>query len=133
MNDKIQDKEKIVKHWLDSSNQNYKTMLNLYASKDYDWALFMGHLVIEKLLKALYVKINQKHALFTHDLLRLASKLNLKITVNYEEWLDDLTTFNINARYDNYKQNFHNHCTKDFTDIWITRIKTLRKWLISLL
>ena len=35
-----------------------------------DGAMFLGHLVIEKLLKAVYVKVHKKHAVHGHDLLR---------------------------------------------------------------
>ena len=38
-------------------------MQHLIKSKDYSWALFLGHLVIEKNLKAIYVKRFQKHVL----------------------------------------------------------------------
>jgi len=67
--------------------------------------------------------------MFSHDLLRLASKTGIELTEEQEEWLDEITTFNLNARYDNYKQDFYNRCTKEFTEIWIERIKTLREWL----
>jgi hypothetical protein len=39
----------------------------------------------------------------------------LDLPANYDEWLDEITTFNINARYDNYKQDFHKLCTEEFT------------------
>jgi len=68
--------------------------------------MFLGHLVLEKLLKAYYVKNQRKRAFFTHDLLRLEANAGLKIDEEAEEWLDDISTFNINARYDNYKQDF---------------------------
>ena len=68
----------------------------------------------EKTLKDIYVKKFQKHAIFTHDLLRLAKKVDLKINEEQEECLDEITTFNINARYDNYKKNFNKLCTRDF-------------------
>lgn len=123
--------KKIVQYWIDSSEQNYVTMQNLLKSKDFSWALFLGHLVIEKLLKALYVKKLQKHAIFTHDLLRLANKIEIKISEEYEEWLDEITTFNLNARYDNYKRSFNKLCTSEFTENWIRKIETLRKWLIK--
>ncbi|MCK4661923.1 MAG: HEPN domain-containing protein [Bacteroidales bacterium] len=131
MNEKIENTDKIVQHWIDSSEQNYSTMQNLMGSKDYSWALFVGHLVIEKLLKAIYVKNLQCHAIFTHDLLRLANKIDLNITDEQQEWLDKITTFNLNARYDNYKQNFYKLCTKEFTDEWIIKIEKLKQWLIN--
>ena len=66
--------EKIKVHWTESSNSDFQTMTHLYNSKDYHWSLFMGHLVVEKLLKALYIKKHQKHPLPIHDLLRLTKK-----------------------------------------------------------
>ncbi|MBL1214809.1 MAG: HEPN domain-containing protein [Ignavibacteriae bacterium] len=131
MNKKPENIDDIVKNWLDSAEQNYTTMCNLLDSKDYSWALFIGHLVIEKTLKALYVKRLEQHAIFTHDLLRLATKIGVGMTNEQEEWLDKITTFNLNARYDNYKQDFNKLCTKDFTNKWILRIKNLREWLIN--
>jgi HEPN domain-containing protein len=47
-------------------------MNNLMLSKDFNWALFIGHLVIERLLKAIIVKNTGNHAPLTHDLRRLA-------------------------------------------------------------
>ncbi len=131
MNDNIENSEEIVKHWLQSAERNYITMNNLLNSKDYNWALFMGHLVIEKTLKAISVKKLKRHPIFTHDLLRLASKVNLEVSNEHQEWLDKVTTFNLNARYENYKQDFYKLCTKEFTDNWISKIKELRQWLIS--
>lgn len=131
MNKKIENIDKIVQHWIDSSEQNYSTMQNLINSQDYSWALFLGHLVIEKLLKAIYVKNLQQHALFTHDLLRLADKTDLIVTEEQQESLDKISTFNLNARYDNYKQDFYKLCTKEYAEEWIIKIEELRQWLIN--
>ncbi len=84
-----------------------------------------------KLLKALYVKKLQKHPIFSHDLLRLANKIGVELPVGFEKWLDEITTFNLNARYDDYKQSFHKLCTVEFSNKWITNIETIRKWLIN--
>jgi len=129
MDDKIENIDKIVQHWLDSADKNHETMIHLVDSKDYSWALFLGHLVIEKTLKALYVKRLQKHAIFSHDLLRLSKKIDLELSEDFEEWLDEITTFNLNARYDNYKQDFYQLCTKEFADTWLDRIEKIRLWL----
>ena len=131
MTDNIENIDPIVKHWQNSSDQNYRTMQNLLKTKDYSWALFLGHLTIEKLLKAVYVKNNKKHAPYTHDLFRIAEKTNVKLSNEQMEWLDQITTFNLNARYDNYKQDFYKLCNKEFTTIWVNRIENLRIWLIN--
>lgn len=50
------DKDKLIAYWIDSSEKDFKTMQDLYQTKNNNWALFIGHLVIEKLLKAIYQK-----------------------------------------------------------------------------
>jgi len=129
MADKELNIRKIIDHWRESSDKDYQTMINLFSSGDYNWALFLGHLVIEKLLKALYVKRKEMHAIIGHDLLRLASKMDLKLTEEQEDWFDRLTTFNINARYDSYKQEFYWLCTREFAEEWKLVIENLREWL----
>lgn len=131
MDDEIMDVNSVVQHWRESSDQNYATMLNLLKTKDYSWALFLGHLVIEKLIKALYVKQKQKHPVFKHDLLYLIQKIEVELPMDYDEWLDVITTFNLNARYDDYKQSFYKLCTPQFTEEWIDKIKNMRQWLMS--
>ena len=124
------DKNFIINYWLDTANHDYQTMLNLYESKDYHWSLFMGHLVIEKLLKSIYVKNIDDNPPRTHDLLRLAERAGLEITEEQEDVLDLITTFNINARYPDYKQSFYKKCNYEFTTANIEKIKELRTWLL---
>ncbi len=127
-NEKI-DIQKILNHWITRSDQDFDTMIHLYNSKDYHWTLFMGHLVIERLLKAVVVKRINTHAPFTHDLRRLTKLAEIEFDDEYKHWLDTITTFNLNVRYDDYKQDFYNKCTSEYTDKWISNIKTLRKWI----
>jgi len=105
------------------------TMNHLFTSKDYSWSLFIGHLVIEKLLKAYYIKAIGEHPLFTHDLLRLAEKCRLETSKEHADWLEAITRFNLKARYEDYKSDFRNICTPEFTIEWIEKIKMLRLWL----
>jgi HEPN domain-containing protein len=129
MENSVENKERIIQYWTKSAKRDYRTMQNLLKTGDNSWALFLGHLVLEKLLKAHYVKDTGKHAIFTHDLLRLTAKTTLKPTKEAEDWLDEISTFNLNARYDNYQEDFNALCTNEYTEIWIDRIKTLEKWL----
>ena len=46
----------IIEAWINNSDKDFEAMMDMYESKHYDWALFIGHLTIEKLLKALYIK-----------------------------------------------------------------------------
>lgn len=127
------DVDKIVHHWIDTSENDFQTMLTLYDSKSYGWSLFIGHISTEKLLKALYVKRFEKHAPFTHNLYRLAELLELDLSDEYADWLDEITSFNLNARYDDYKLEFYSICTSDYTKTWINKIKRIRAWIKKML
>ncbi len=125
--------DKIVKHWIETSDDDFNTMLTLYNSKSFGWSLFLGHISIEKLLKALYVKQYKEHAPFTHNLYRLSELIGLDITDEYSDWLDEITSFNLNARYDDYKKEFYKLCTHDYTTTWIEKIKIIRTWIKGML
>jgi HEPN domain-containing protein len=126
-------RSELINHLIDTSENDYSTMMILYKSGSYNWALFLGHISLEKLLKALYLKIHGHHAPFTHNLYRLAELCNVKLTDEYSDWLDKVTIFNINARYNDYKKEFYTQCTPEFTENWIDKIKKLREWISQML
>ena len=126
------DGEKIIKHWVDSSEDDLKTMWTLFNSKSFGWALFIGHISVEKLLKALFVKKFNTHPPFTHNLYRLAEMNGIELTEEYSDWLDKITSFNINARYDDYKKEFYLSCTVDFAKEWLEKIEIIRKWILQM-
>ncbi|MEI6050830.1 MAG: HEPN domain-containing protein [Bacteroidota bacterium] len=64
--------EKIIRYWIDSSDDDFETMIAMFDSQRCNWSMFVGHLMIEKLLKALFVKTNSDFPPFIHNLLRLA-------------------------------------------------------------
>ncbi len=127
------DVDKIVKHWIETSDDDFNAMLTLYNSKSFGWALFLGHISTEKLLKALYVKRFREHAPFTHNLYRLAELIGLEMSDEYSDWFDVITSFNLNARYDDYKKEFYKLCTPEYTQDWIEKIKTIRTWIKGML
>ncbi|MEA3446198.1 MAG: hypothetical protein U9R19_15880 [Bacteroidota bacterium] len=49
------------------------------------------------------------------------------------ECLDEITSFNLNARYDDYKREFYSICTLDYTKNWIEKIKDIRTWIEKML
>ena len=123
------DIEKTYNHWISTSDKDFNTMNNLFNSKDFHWALFIGHLVVERLLKASIVKATNEHAPFSHDLRKLAKLSKINFTAEHLIWLDTITTFNINVRYDSYKQAFYKKCTLNYSSEWTTNIKELRTWI----
>ncbi len=124
-------KKTVIEHWLRNADDDYDTMIAMLNSKRYSWSLFLGHLVIEKLLKAYFVEVNNKYPPFTHNLLRLAIGAKIEITDELKFQLISVSAFNINARYDDYKNSFQKRCTPEFTLGWIKEIKELRLWILK--
>ena len=125
----------LMNYWIKSSDNDYDVMLDLKEKKRNTYCLFFGQLLIEKLLKAYYSKIN-KHAPYApkaHDLVYLANKMNLELTEDQERILNVITKFNIEARYDDYQMEFLAKCTDEYTEIQIRNIEVIRKWLKELL
>jgi len=49
-----------IEYWLKSASHDMEVAKALFLNQKYDWCLFIGHLVIEKTLKAFYVRDKQK-------------------------------------------------------------------------
>lgn len=120
-----------IKYWVDASEVDFKAMNNLFKSKDYVWALFIGHLVIEKLIKAVAIKNGISTIPKVHDLNKLFKKAKLEVDTKLEDVLDAITAFNIEARYPDYKREFYKKCTKEFTNKYIIKISKIRLWLLN--
>ena len=72
-----------MKFWFESADSDYETMKVLYNNKKNIWCLFIGHLVIEKLLKGLYAKNNPENPIppKIHNLILLSQKAKLKVPI----------------------------------------------------
>ena len=50
--------EEHIRFWLDGADHDLDAAESLFAAEKFDWCLFLGHLVLEKALKAMYVRDN---------------------------------------------------------------------------
>ena len=127
----MMDREESIRFWLEASDADAAAMRHLHANGDNTWALFIGHIVIEKLLKAYFTKHREGTPPLIHDLSRIANLAGLELDPEWLDILDTVTTFNIRARYDDYKHEFALRCTSEFTVSMIGKIEELRLWIKS--
>ena len=95
--------------------------------------LDLCHLVIEKLLKAYFIKIFKENPPYTHNLLFLAEKTNL---INFleeqqKDFLDFLQPFNLRARYPVEKDSLFRLLNLNKSKEIITKTKALAEWIKS--
>ena len=125
-------KDEHIKYWIESANHDLDTSNTLFEAGKYDWSLFVGHLVLEKLLKAVYAQNNDnKIPPKLHNLVRLAEISNIEIDEDKKMILDKFNDFNIEVRYPEYKNEFYKLCTKEFAKENVNKIKELYRWIKS--
>jgi len=123
------DTSKTVAYWLTGAKYDLGVATAMLKAKKYPYALFMGHLALEKLLKALVVKQTEKHAPFTHSLPYLVEKSGVKSPEHIQVRLREFMEFHFEGRYPDANRAFYRKCTKDFTATNLRAIKEVFKWV----
>ncbi|HCS78702.1 TPA: DNA-binding protein [Patescibacteria group bacterium] len=102
----------------------------LQKLKHYDWSLFFWHLALEKILKGLITK-HEKIPPPVHRLDKLALLAEIKLTSEQVDQLKEISSFNLEARYDDYKHKFYKKATKEFALRWIKICGGFYLWLLK--
>ncbi len=111
--------ELLYKAWLKSAIEDLKIAQDLFRLKHYSYALFFCHLSLEKILKTIYLKQNKKYPVITHKLAKLAFACKIKLSDQQNDYLNEITTFNVEARYDVVKEKLYKKATKKFTQKYL--------------
>jgi hypothetical protein len=81
------------------------------------------------MLKAIIVKSTKAAPPLIHDLVRLAEKAKLPLRDPQKDELAEITTFNIGARYDDYKLSFRKKAKKQFSLKYLKKTREMLQWL----
>lgn len=121
-----------IDYWLTISKRDLDSAEAILNSGRFDWALFVAHLSLEKVLKAIWVIDNrQVNPPKTHNLLKIADETKLDLSEEQRFFLLDVNSFNLEARYPDFKLDFYEKCTKEFAEEYISKIKSLHTWLLK--
>jgi HEPN domain-containing protein len=123
----------VVQYWLELAEDDWPVVERLFASGDYHYALFFGHLYLERLLKAVIVKKTGEHAPRLHNLTRLAESAGLIATEAQREVLVRVTAYNLETRYPEERFSARKRYTEEYTKAELDTIQEIGKWLKSLL
>jgi HEPN domain-containing protein len=123
--------EAVAQYWFTESEETLAVADHLVENGDYSYALFFGHLAVEKAIKGLYAIRQGRHAPPIHNLLRLAKEAGLEPDETQTEILLRITAFNIEARYPDFQRGFRRHCTAAYTAQQMAAIREVLAWLQS--
>jgi HEPN domain-containing protein len=125
------DSEKTIQYWMESAVYDLETGQTLLRSRKFLYALFFGHLALEKLLKALVVRRTGEHAPFSHSLLLLARRAELDMPEAMLDQLAEIMEFHTEARYPDVNKVFYQRCTREFAQTKFREIKKVYIWCLK--
>lgn len=123
------DVKKTVSYWVEGGEYDLGVATAMLKAKKYPYALFIGHLALEKLLKALVVKKKRAHAPFSHSLPYLLETSGIKMPEPMQIRLSEFMEFHLEARYPDASKVFYKKCTKGYTEARFKEIKEVFKWI----
>jgi len=126
------EKSDLVKFWLDSAAEDLEVCKSLFEKKHYSWCLFIGHLVLEKTLKALWLNnyYPEPHP-WIHNLAKLAQQIPLQLTEEKNNFLLDVNNFYLSGRYPEDKKEFYKICNRKYAQKNLKAIKDFYQWLLT--
>ena len=115
-----------IKYWVETSEKDFQRAELLFREKDFVFALFCLHLVLEKLLKANWVKNNiSNDAPRIHNLLKILSETNLKLNADEQLFLNEMNKYQLEGRYPDYKRKLISQINLNFTTELFSQAKIL--------
>jgi len=125
-------KKEHIKYWRDSSQHDLESAESVFDSQRYDWCLFVGHLALEKIVKAIFVDRNEDTAPpKIHNLVRLAELAKIELNDEQKFILDQINDFNLQTRYPDYKLEFYKRCDVEYAKTYLGKIKEFYIWFNS--
>ena len=93
-------KDEHIKYWLDSAEEDYEVINYLIQGKKYFYALFFGHLYLEKISKAIWVKNNESnYPPKIHNLLTILKQENVTLDDEQSLFMLKMNQYQIEGRY----------------------------------
>ncbi|RJQ43647.1 MAG: HEPN domain-containing protein [Nitrospiraceae bacterium] len=91
--------KKTSTNWLLSSQYDLKTAETLLKNKRYIYVVFMCHLALEKILKAILSEKFKELPPYTHNLNRLIELGEIALPENYKVFIDKINLQSVPTRY----------------------------------
>jgi HEPN domain-containing protein len=127
-------KDDHIQYWKTTAESDWQAVQNLFEKGSYLQAMFFSHLVLEKLLKAHWVKDNRENVPpKTHNLTILHDQTDLELTETDQEFIVEMNTFQLAGRYPDYHFKISKLCTPTYTKEKLEAIEKLKLYILSML
>ena len=124
--------EQHINSLVEEAKQDFGVSEALGAAGYYAHSLFFGHLVLEKLCKALWMKHKKSNNYpFIHNLIRLIKETNVILTNEQIQFYSDMNLFQAKGRYPETLQVIEQTITIEVYKKYNNQLKTEMEWLIK--
>lgn len=127
------DKDKKVHYWLDIAAYDLDTAEAMFQTQRWLYVAFMYNQVIEKTIKAYWNSARDDDPPYTHNHAQLAVGCGLydKMSEEQKNFIDEITNYNIEARYPEDKDALAHTLSPTVCRRIIDETKQLQQWIIS--
>ena len=124
-------REEKVAYWLDLATYDLETAESLYSTKRWLYVAFMCHQVVEKTIKAYWSAKRDDTPPYIHNHKRLAEGCGLykQMSDEQKDFINTISTFNIQARYPEYTDQLSRILTEPVCRQLIDTTNTLQLWI----
>lgn len=118
-----------TKNWINTANYDFRTAEAMLSSGRYIYVVFMCHLSIEKMIKAIISTEVKGLPPKSHSLLYLTQKASLQFPDNFQEFVDQLDNVSILTRYPEDLKRLSKEFSKDKVTEVLKISRSILKWL----
>jgi HEPN domain-containing protein len=121
--------KKTTTNWIDSAKYDIESARHMFKTGRYIYVIFLCHLSIEKMLKALVAQSQDRHPPYTHDLYELITLAHLEIPTEHQTVVAQLNEISIATRYPEDFGQMVKHYPKNVAERFLKQSQAFVKWL----
>ena len=126
------EKKDYIDYWLKSTEHDFGSMEYLFEGKRYVHALFFGHLYIEKISKALWIRNNdENYPPRIHNILTILQQAKIMLDEDYLLFLLKLNQYQIEGRYPEDNEKLYKITDQQLALHYVITIKTIATCLLN--
>lgn len=118
-----------TKNWIDTANYDFKTAEVMLKSKRYIYVVFMCHLSIEKMIKAIISTERKGLPPKSHSLLYLSKKVSIQFIEDIQEFIEQLDNVSIITRYPEDLRRMSKEFNKSRAEEVFKKTRRTLRWL----
>jgi HEPN domain-containing protein len=120
---------KDTQNWIELAEYDLETARHMLETGRYLYVIFLCHLALEKMLKALVTEETQAIPVKTHDLIYLVKKSNIELPGTFLDFIGKINTASIPTRYPEDLQNALKDYPKPVAREYLRQTQELIEWL----